>query len=186
MTDEQAPAANWQQPSLAGLRALRIEAMPGFEVLLLDDLAGYLMGAGPLTPPYTVQHGSRVVSALFGAIVNSASYQPGQAPDPSERMTSARQAFVQGAQAFADKGEDGLAQLVNRVIPAALGELEIHQQAPEEQTRSMFYYSILAVASGPLNLLAEAAAEGVLELFAAWDELFGAGFVPPWRQQATA
>ncbi|MGI8666759.1 MAG: hypothetical protein ACR2N4_12110 [Jatrophihabitans sp.] len=71
------------------------------------------------------------------------------------------------------------------MIPAVLGELEIHQQAPEEQTRSLFYYSILAVASGPLNLLAEAAAEGVQELFVAWDELFGAGFVPPWRRPAS-
>ncbi|MEO9239911.1 MAG: hypothetical protein ABI418_17675 [Jatrophihabitantaceae bacterium] len=189
MTDQQpaeAPAAepvpNWQEPSLRGLVALEFEAMPGFEVLFIDELAGYLMGAGALEPPYTVEHASRVVSMLLGSVVNSARFLPERAPELTEPIVEARAAFVQGAHDFAAKGGQGLAQLLNRLIPAVLGELEIHKDAPEEQTSSLFYYSMLAVASGPLNVLDQDAAAGVTELFRAWDEVFGSGYIPPWRQ----
>jgi hypothetical protein len=37
-----------------------------------------------------------------------------------------------------------------------------------------------------LNLLEEDAAAGALELFDAWDEVFGSGFVLPWRQEVPA
>jgi hypothetical protein len=180
------PVPNWQEPSLHGLARLGIEAMPAFEVLFLDDLAGYLMGAGPIEPPYTVEHGSRVVSALLGAVVNSAGYTPEREPEPTPRIVEARAAFVQGGHELAGKGTAGLAQLVNRLIPAVLGELETHKSAADEQTRSLFYYSMLAVASGPLNVLDQDAAAGVQELFLAWDGVFGSGFIPPWRRQVSA
>ena len=167
---------------MRGLVALELGAMAGFEVLFIDELAGYLMGAGALEPPYTVEHASRVVSALLGAVVNSARFVPDRSPELTEPMAEARAAFVQGAHDFAAKGSQGLAQLLNRLIPAVLGELEIHRDAPEEQTSSLFYYSLLAVASGPLNVLDQDAAAGVSELFLAWDEVFGNGYIPPWRQ----
>jgi hypothetical protein len=186
-TADSLPAAqNWQDPSLAGLRAIEIEAMPSFEVLLLDDIAVYVMGSGPLAPPFTVEHGSRVVSALLGAVINSACYTPTKTPVASANMSTVRERFVRGARDFADRGRPGLSQLVNRIIPPALGELEVHKDAPEHQTRSLFYYTVLAVASGPLNLLAEDAAAGALELFDAWDEVFGTGFVLPWRREIPA
>lgn len=183
-----APAAepNWQEPSLHALASLSLEVMPAFEVLFIDDLAGYLMGAGPLSPPFTVEHGSRIVSALFGAMVNAPRYQPASMPEPTEGIVDARAAFVQGGHDLAGKGPAGLVQLLNRLIPALLGELELQKDAPEEQTRSLFYYSLLAVASGPLNVLDQDAAAGVAELFTAWDAVFGAGFVPPWRAEANA
>jgi hypothetical protein len=187
LTADTSPSAeNWQDLSLAGLRAIELEAMPSFEVLLLDDLAVYTMGCGPLPPPFTVEHGSRVVSALLGAVINSARYTPTQTPVASRNMATVRERFVRGARDFAARGRPGLSQLVNRIIPAALGELEIHKDAPEDQTRSLFYYAVLAVASGPLNLLEEDAAAGALELFDAWDEVFGSGFVLPWRQEVPA
>jgi hypothetical protein len=43
----------------------------------------------------------------------------------------------------------GLAQLLNRVITAAVGELERQSGSPEEQVRSLFRYGLLALASGP-------------------------------------
>jgi hypothetical protein len=176
---------DWQQPSLAGLGAVDEAAMPGCELLLLDDLAGFLMGGGPLVPPYTVEHASRVVSALLAAVLNSADYRPEREPVVTEGIRAARQAFVAGAHQFAEAGISGLAQLVNRLIPAVLGELEIYREAPEDQTWSVYYHAILAVASGPLNLLDPAAAAGVTEGFQAWDALFGQGFLPPWRAAAT-
>lgn len=186
MTTNDSNTENWQQPSLAGLHTLTIKAMPAFEILLIDELAAYVMGSGPLAGPYTVEHGSRVLSALFGAVINSDAYSPDQVPEASPEMERARVAFVDGAHAFAALSGPGLAQLANRLIPAVLGELEIHKDSPEEQTRSLFYYSILAVASGPLNLLAEDAANGVSELFQAWDAVLGAGLVLPWRHSVDA
>jgi hypothetical protein len=182
MTGAPAPSDTWQQLSLQGLVSLRLEAMPAFEVLFLDDIAGYLMGSGPLAPPYTVEHGSRVVSALFGAVLNSGHYVPAAAPVPTPEIATAREHLVQGAHDFGARGLAGLTQLVNRIVPAVLGELEMHKEAPEQQTCSLFYYSLLAVASGPANTLAEDAAAGVMHLFRAWDEVFGQGFMVPWRR----
>jgi hypothetical protein len=173
---------NWQQPSLDGLLALEVEAMPAFEVLLLDDLAAYLMGSGPVPPPYTVEHGSRIVSALLGAIVNSAHYQPQDCPAVTDSIALAREHVVQGAHQFAALGIAGLNQLTSRLIPAALGELELRKDAPEQQTCSLFYYALLAVASGPANVMNPAAADGVAHTYRAWDEVFGRGFMPPWRR----
>ena len=182
-----APAPlDWQEPSLRGLAALTVEAMPSFEVLYLDDLAAYLMGAGPLQEPYTIEHGSHVVSLLLGAVVNSAHYQPEDAPEPTDEIRGARQAFVQGAHAFAGRGPDGLIQLVNRLVPAVVGELEIHKEAPETQTSQLFHYGLLAVASGPANSLAEESAKGLRQVLLAWDELFGQGLRMPWRVPTSA
>ncbi len=184
MTDTPAPDTNWQEPSLIGLRALDAAQLPGFEVLLLDDLAAYVMGAGPLVEPFTVEHGSRVVSALFGAIINSARYvpDPDHLPVETPAIATLRASLLDGAHALAAAGEPGLVTLVNRLVPAAVGELELHKDDPAEQTRSLFYYALLAVASGPMNLLSELAAEGAAELFLAWDAAFGNGLVLPWRQ----
>lgn len=186
MTTDDSTTTDWQQPSLAGLQNLTVKAMPAFEILLIDDLAAYVMGSGPLSGPYTVEHGSRVLSALFGAVISSDAYVPDQVPQATPGMERARSAFVDGAHAFAALSGPGLAQLANRLIPAVLGELEIHKDAPEEQTRSLFYYSILAVASGPLNLLAEDAANGAMEILGAWDGVLGAGLVLPWRHSVDA
>lgn len=186
MTANTSPLADWQEPSLGALASLAIETMPAFEVLFLDDIAGYLMGAGPLGPPYTVEHGSRIVSALLGAMVNSARYTPEESPALTPEISTARASFVQGAHDFAAVGVDGLTQLVNRLVPAVVGELEINKEAPEEQTCSLFYYGLLAVASGPSNVLDEDAADGVMHIFRAWDEQFGKGFVVPWRRPLTA
>lgn len=185
---EQTPAVDdpastdWEQPSLQALAGLQLESVPAFEVLFLDDVAAYLMGAGPLEPPFTVEHGSRVVSALFRAMVNANRYEPEQVPAESEDIAESRAQLVLGAHRFAELGADGLARLVNRLIPAILGELETHKDSPEQQARSLFYYSLLAVASGPGNLLSVQAAAGALETFHGWDALLGNGLVLPWRR----
>lgn len=177
---------DWRQPSLEGLTSLTLEAVPGFEILLLDDLAAYLMGSGPLEPPYTVEHGSRVVSALFKAIANAGSYSPQDEPAATAAIVNARTQFVDGAHSFAANGVAGLSQLVNRLIPAVLGELERNKEAPELQTCSLFYYAMLAVASGPKNLLTGDAADAMMDIFHAWDALLGDGFIVPWRSEASS
>jgi hypothetical protein len=177
---------SWQQASLEGLAALTVEAMPGVEVLLLDDLAEYLMGAGHRQPPYTVEHGSRVVSALLGAVVNAARFTPSHVPAPTPEITAARAQIVRGAHEFAAGGVGGISRLANRVIPATLGELETHQASPEKQTCLVFSYALLAVASGPRNVLDDESAIGVMQIFQAWDAVLGQGVVLPWRRETAS
>lgn len=184
--NQETTGQDWRQQSLDGLAKLTLEAMPGVEILLLDDLAAYLMGSGPLEPPYTVEHGSRVVSALLKAIANAGSYRPATEPEATEAIVAARTRFVDGAHSFAARGANGLSQLVNRLLQAALGELERNKDAPELQTCSLFYYAMLAVASGPKNLLSSDAADAVMDIFTAWDTLLGDGFIVPWRSTASS
>ncbi|HEY0239364.1 MAG TPA: hypothetical protein VGC37_12015 [Friedmanniella sp.] len=176
---------DWQVDGIAALKGLTPKNQPALEILYLDALAARLLGGG-LEPPYTVEHGSETVAFLLRAVARSTAYAPDRTPTPSEAMTKARSSFLTGAHDFAGRGLPGLAQLVNRVITAAVGELEMHTGAPEEQVRALFRYGLLAVASGPANEVSPVAAEGVDELFEAWDGLIGDGFVPPWRVPSTA
>jgi hypothetical protein len=176
---------DWQVDGLAALRSVSAEDLPSFEILYLDALAARVLSGG-LEPPHTVEHGSEVVAFLLQAISRAAGYAPARTPTPSEAMTVARESFVAGARAFAGRGLPGLAQLVSRVITAAVGELEMHTGTPDEQVRALFRYGLLAVASGPANEVSLAAAEGIDELFGAWDGLIGDGFAPPWRVPSTS
>jgi hypothetical protein len=182
MTSDQPPAAipGWQRPSLSGLASMTADALPGFEVIALDGIAAFVLGSPP-EPPYTIQHGSRVAGAILSAAADSQHYQPDSLPATTLAIESAREAVLSGAHRFASRGAPGLTQLVNRIVSAAVGELEIHKDSPEEQVRSLFFYGVVAVASGPENECSELAAAGVHEVFAGWVALFGAGFVPPWR-----
>lgn len=174
----------WQADGLAGLKNLTPESLPAFEILYLDALAARLLGTADLEPPYTVEHGAEVVAFLLQSTIKAAAYVPEQVPAPTAGITEARQAVLAAAHAFAARGLPGLAQLVNRVITAAVGELERQSGSPEDQVRSLFRYGLLAVASGPANQLTVAAAEGIDAVFSGWDDLIGAGFVPPWRSPA--
>src|ERR1700712_3216572 len=68
--DAAGPAAlpDWRQLGVNGLHRLTAADLPGMEILYLDEVAAYLMGSGPLTGPYTVEHGTQVVSCLLRAV----------------------------------------------------------------------------------------------------------------------
>lgn len=170
----------WQRPSLQGLAALCIESAPAFEILTLDGIASFVFG-GTLEPPYTIEHGSRIASAVLSAAAESTRYQPDQTPPITPAIEQARNEVQAGAHDFAALGVRGLTQVVNRIVSAAVGELEIHKEDPEAQVRSLFYFGVLALASGPGNTCSELASAGIGEVFIGWDDLIGAGFVPPWR-----
>ena len=176
----------WQVDGIAGLKALCAEDLPSFEILYLDAVAACVLGRAELEPPHTVEQGAQVVAFLLGSMTSAAAYTPERTPTPSEAITLARGSIVDGGHALAARGVAGLTQLVNRVIPAVVGELELHGDAPVEQVRSLFRHGLLAVASGPANEVPLAAAEGIDELFEAWDGLIGSGFTPPWRSPVSS
>lgn len=173
---------DWQGQALAGLRTLTVEIMPAMELLYLDGLAAHLLGADAPEPPYTIEHGSTIVSLLLRALVDAPTVELDLQPSDLEDASSVgRESVVDGAQRFAQRGGPGVHQLVSRCLAATVGELEQHKEEPEFQVRSLFYYGLLAIASGPENQTNEETSESVLAAFAAWDERIGSGFVPPWR-----
>jgi hypothetical protein len=176
-----AQARDWQQLSAGGLRGLSLDSLPAAELLFLDGLAAHLMGPEAPEAPSTIEQGTVVVGHLLRALVDCSMVKLEGSPQSTAEISEARAAIVEGAHQFANRGVPGVKQLVNRFLAAAVGELEIHKESAEAQTRSLFYYGLLAVASGPNNLIAQEAADGILEVFKAWDGQIGDGFVPPWR-----
>lgn len=176
-----AQAQDWQRLAAEGLEGLSSSSLPSAELLFLDGLAVYLMGPGAPESPFTIEQGTVVVGHLLRSLVDSSNLEFDGKPQCSPAMKEARAAIVEGAHQFAVRGVLGVKQLVNRFLAAAVGELEIHKESAEAQTRSLFYYGWLAIASGPDNSLSPSAANGIIDLFDAWDAQIGAGFVPPWR-----
>ncbi|WP_157520025.1 hypothetical protein [Nocardioides dokdonensis] len=154
------------------------------ELLYLDGLAVHLLGPDAPVPPYTVEHGTTIASHLLRAVTDAPTVDLELEPDPDEEdpaISVARESVVAGGHRLSSRGGPGVHQLVTRFLTAAVGELEQHKDDPEGQVRSLFYYGLLAIASGPENQTNDQVAEGALAAFNAWDARIGAGFVPPWR-----
>lgn len=176
---------DWQSQSVGGLTRLSVDVMPAMELIYLDGLAAHLLGPNAPVPPYTIQHGTAIASLLLRAVTDAPAVDLGVESDDRETASApAREAVVDGAHRLAGRGGHGVHQLVTRFLAAAVGELEQHKDAPEAQVRSLFYYGLLAIASGPENKASAETAESVLAAFYAWDKRIGAGFVPPWRTVA--
>jgi len=180
-----AQARDWQELSAQGLARLSLDSLPAAEILFLDGLAAHLMASEAPQSPYTIEQGTVIVGHLLRALVDCSIVELEGSPVSTAEIYEARAAIVEGAHQFANRGVPGVKQLVKRFLAAAVGELEIHKESAEAQTRALFYYGLLAVASGPNNRLAPTAADGIRDVFQAWDEQIGDGFVPPWRLVAT-
>lgn len=173
---------DWQSQSVAGLTRLGLDTMPAMELIYLDGLAIHLLGPEAPAAPYTIEHGSAIVSQLLRAVNDAqlANLDLGS-DDPDPGLIPARAAVVAGAHRLAGRGGHGVHQLVTRFLAAAVGELERNQDEPEAQVRSLFYYGLLAVASGPENQANLETSESISAVFHDWDRRIGDGFVPPWR-----
>ena len=181
-----AHAGDWQRLSRERLAGLSLDRLPAAELLFLDGLAAHLMGPEAPRSPYTIEQGTVIVGHLLRALVDCSMLEIEGSPKSTADISEARAAIVEGAHQLATRGVPGVKQLVNRFLAAAVGELEIHKESAEAQTRSLFYFGLLAIASGPDNRLAQPAALGIWEIFQAWDSQIGDGFVPPWRIVATS
>lgn len=179
-------SADWQALAVVGLKQMSVELVPAMELLYLDLLASHLLGPDAPKSPYTIEHGAKIVSLLLQAAKDAPVVLPDLQPqvvDVSREvpLEVAREAVVNGAHQLASSGGRGAQRLATRFLAAAVGELENHKDDAEAQVRSLFYYGLLAVASGPDNLATAEISDGVMAAFHAWDTQIGEGFVPPWR-----
>lgn len=180
-----ASRADWQSQAVAGLVQLSVDLMPAMELLYLDGLAAHLLGPDAPAPPHTIEHGTTIASLLLRAVHDSSGVNLDLSPEEGEPASApGREAVVDGAHRLAQRGGLGAHQLVTRFLSAAVGELEQHKEEPEAQVRSLFYYGLLAIASGPENQTNAETSESVLAAFHAWEVRLGNGFVPPWRTTA--
>jgi hypothetical protein len=61
-------ATDWKAYARAALRELSMKDMPSFEILFLDELAGWAFSASNPGHGYNDTHGALVVTALLGAV----------------------------------------------------------------------------------------------------------------------
>lgn len=173
---------DWQAQSVAGLKKLAVRDVPALELIFLDGLAAHLIGPDAPVEPYTIEHGTFIASLLLRAVADAPTRDIGPPPKGGVPAAApARAEVVAGARRLGDRGGIGAHQLVTRFLAAAVGELQRYQGQPEAQVRSLFYYGMLALASGPENQANAETAEGVEAAFTSWNDRIGAGFVPPWR-----
>lgn len=186
-------APDWQSASIQGLERLTTDHVPAVELLYLDALAVHLLGPEAPEPPYTLEHGTAIVGLLLQAVANAPLVVPELEADPAagadethDVSAVARAAVADGAQRLASRGGPGVHRVATRFLTAAVGELEQHAADPESQVRSLFYFGLLAIASGPENQTNAEVADGILAAFHRWDQRIGEGYVPPWRVVAGA
>ena len=172
--------SSWESAALAALRGLSLEDMPSFEVLFLDELAGWAFSVGNPGHGYSERHGALVVGILFRAMGHAGAFRPAQVPAGSEEIVAVREKIVAGAHELAGMA-GGLAQVVALLAPAAVRELEHNAGKPAAQAYWLYHYSFLVLASGRAADVSEVTLRGITATFSAWDGLVAQGFVLPWR-----
>jgi T3SS (YopN, CesT) and YbjN peptide-binding chaperone 1 len=172
--------SGWESSVRAALRDLTLKDMPSFEILFLDDLAGWAFSVSNPGHSYNETHGTLVVATLLGAIERAGSFRPAQAPAESGTIPATREKIAAGAHEFAETSK-GLAQLIGLLAPSAVRELERSAGQPAAQTYWLFHYALLVLSSGKGGDVSEDTLRGITAIFQAWGELAAAGFVLPWR-----
>ncbi len=172
--------AGWESAARAALRELSLEDLPSFEILFLDDLAGWAFSVSNPGRGYDEAHGALVVTALLSAIGRARSFRPAQVPEETAAMAATRKKLLAGAHEFAE-ARKGMAQLAGLLAPAAVRELERSAGQPGAQTYWLYHYALLVLASGAAGDVSEDTLRGITAIFQAWEGQAGAGFVLPWR-----
>lgn len=175
--------SGWESVARSSLRRLTVADMPAFEILFLDDLAGWAYSAGNSGHDYNESHSALVVSTLLEALERARAFRPSQAPAESPGIAATRAKVVAGAQAFAAAPE-GLTQLIGLLAPAVVRELDHSAGKPGAQTYWLYHYCLLVLAAGPAGEADEDTLRGISAAFHGWDSLLAGGFELPWHTRA--
>lgn len=173
-------AAGWESAARRALQDMTLKDMPSFEILFLDELAGWTFSVSNPGHDYNETHGALVVTTLLGAIERARSFRPAQTPAESGEIMATREKALAGVHQFA-KSDNGLAQVIGLLAPAAVRELDHSAGQPAAQTYWLFHYALLVLASGTSGEASEDILRGITAVFQAWDQLAAEGFMLPWR-----
>ncbi len=180
MSKKERGVSRWESAAVGALRDLGMKDVPSFEILLLDELAGWAFSVRNPGHGYNESHGALIVTSMLGALERARSFRPAQAPQETAGIVATREKIVAGAHAFASQPK-GLAHLVGLLAATAIPELEHSAGQPAAQTYWLFHYALLVLASGTDGADEEGTLRGITEVFHAWDGLAAAGFTLPWR-----
>lgn len=180
--EKEQEAAGWESAVRTALRALSVEDMPSFEILLVDELAGWAFSVSNPGHNYDDRHGGAVVTTLFRAMQHADTFRPARCPEESEEIKTSRDKVVAGAHELAEAPE-GVGRLIALLATLVIRELENNAGKPAAQTYWLYHYSLLVLASGMTGHADQTTLRGITAAFGAWEELAAKGFVLPWRNQ---
>ena len=171
---------SWEAAIIQALAELAEDDVPSVEILLLDELAAWVLSDANPQQGHDEESGGAVISSLMNAIANAPQFRPEQVPSPTEETLAARKRLVDGAHALAAH-ERGIALVVTRLMPAAITELTRNVGKPGEQIYWSYFYALWVIAGGVEGEQDEAVARGLMASFDAWDALIAEGFRLPWQ-----
>jgi hypothetical protein len=170
---------DWEADVISALANLTEAEMPAVELLLLDQLALWMLSdANPASGTYDEVAGGVVLSALLNAVANAADLRPEREPAVGPEVVEARRRFVEGAHEYAAH-ERGIALVVTRLMPAAIAELNSNAGNAAQQIYWTYLYSLFVIASDVSGEQDPAVARGIGMSFSGWNDLIADGFKLP-------
>lgn len=173
-------SSDWSANIILAFRNLTIEDVPSLEILFLDQIAVWVLSDENPGHDYSEEHGGVVISKLFNAVEEASGFRPAKIPAESQQVATARKGVVDGAHEIAD-ADNGITLIISRLMPATINELERNSGSPGAQLYWVYFYSLLAISSGPTGGISELVARGIAETFEAWESLMADGFRLPRR-----
>lgn len=174
----------WEDAINSALAELTDADVPSVEILLLDELAAWILSPANPQSSYDEESGGAVISSLMNALANSSSFRPDKEPSPTSETVEARKRLVEGAHALAAH-ERGIAFVVTRLMPAAITELTRHVGNPGQQIYWTYFFALWVIAGGVEGEQDETVARGLMASFDSWDALIAEGFRLPWQPPVT-
>ncbi len=167
-------------PGRAGFGDLAPSDVPGLEILVIDEIAGWIFSPENPGKDYNGEHGGAVVTAVLKAVQGASKFHPDRVPPESVAVMQMRERVLEGAHQIA-AAPNALSTFVVTLMPAVISELERLAGDPASQLYWLYCYSLLVLAGGRSGDLDQNLMIGIMASFDGWNDLMSAGFTLPWR-----
>ncbi|SDO85886.1 hypothetical protein SAMN04515671_2150 [Nakamurella panacisegetis] len=167
-------------PGRAGFADLTLRDLPSLEILVLDEIAGWIFSPENPGQGYSGEHGGAIVTAVLNGVQRAHAFQPELAPMTSPVLTEMRDRVFTGVQELSQSAE-ALSTFVVTLMPAVISELERSAGDAASQCYWLYCYALLVLAGGRSGRLDESLMAGIIASFDGWNDLMSGGFTLPWR-----
>ena len=174
-----------ENKSRAGFADLTLDDLPSLEILVLDEIAGWIFSPDNPGKDYTGEHGGAVVTAVLNGAQKAHLFRPEIGPVTSAALTDMRERVYEGVQQLSQSAE-ALSTFVITLMPAVISELERSAGDAASQCYWLYCYSILVLAGGRSGSLDQNLMVGIIASFDGWNDLMSGGFTLPWRAASPA
>ena len=177
--------AESKTPGRAGFADLTLDDLPSLEILVLDQIAGWIFSPENPGKEYNGEHGGAIVTAVLNGVQRAHSFQPELTPMTSPALTEMRERVYSGVQELSQSAE-ALSTFVVTLMPAAISELERSAGDAASQCYWLYCYALLVLAGGRSGSLDQNLMIGIIASFDGWNDLMSGGFTLPWRAATPA